>query len=116
MTLDILIAILMTVIGASTPILIAALGELVVEKSGVLNLGIEGMMLIGAIAAFAVTLTTGNHWLGLVAAMIASGYAGTVFGTALLDRMPEAAFRRWFKIALTLLALDMIRRGLMGLF
>ena len=56
-----------------------------------------------------------GRYLPLVAAMIASGYAGTVFGTALLDRMPEAAFRRWFKIALTLLALDMARRGLLAL-
>ena len=59
-------------------------------------------------------LTIGRY-LPLVAAMIASGYAGTVFGTALLDRMPEAAFRRWFRIALTLLALDMARRGLLAL-
>ena len=87
MTLDILIAILMTVIGASTPILIAALGELVVEKSGVLNLGIEGMMLIGAIAAFAVTLTTGNHWLGLVAAMIAATAASMIFAVLTLTLM-----------------------------
>lgn len=53
-------------------------------------------------------------WLPLIAAMIASGYLGTVYGTALLDRIPEAAFRRWFRIGLTLLALDMIRRGLTG--
>ena len=49
----------MTVIGAATPLLLAALGELVVEKSGVLNLGVEGMMLIGAVTGFAVTSTTG---------------------------------------------------------
>ena len=49
--MDIYIAILVTLVGAATPILIAALGELVVEKSGVLNLGVEGMMLVGAIAA-----------------------------------------------------------------
>ena len=46
--MDITIAIFITLVGAATPILIAALGELVVEKAGVLNLGVEGMMLVGA--------------------------------------------------------------------
>ena len=68
MSAELIIAIIITVVGASTPILLAALGELVVEKSGVLNLGIEGMMLIGAVTAFAVTYTTGNAWLGILAA------------------------------------------------
>ena len=54
------ISILMTIVGAATPLLLAALGELVAEKSGVLNLGVEGMMLIGAVTAFAVTKTTGQ--------------------------------------------------------
>ncbi len=47
---------LITVVGVTTPILLAATGELVVEKSGVLNLGLEGMMLIGAVTGFAVTM------------------------------------------------------------
>lgn len=51
-------------------------------------------------------------WLPLVVAMIATGYLGTVWGSTLLDRMPERTFRRWFRIGVTLLALDMIRRGL----
>ena len=50
----------MTIIGAATPLLLAALGELVVEKSGVLNLGVEGMMLVGAVTGFAVTSLTGG--------------------------------------------------------
>ena len=58
------ISILMTIIGAATPLLLAALGELVVEKSGVLNLGVEGMMLIGAVTGFAVTSVTGASLLG----------------------------------------------------
>ncbi|MET3924406.1 ABC transporter permease [Devosia sp. 2618] len=79
MSADLIVAIIITLIGASTPILIAALGELVVEKSGVLNLGVEGMMLIGAVIAFAVTYTSGNPWLGIVCAAIASAAASMIF-------------------------------------
>jgi uncharacterized protein len=50
-------------------------------------------------------------WLPLVAAMIASGVLGTIYGTRLLDRMPEETFRRWFRIGVTLLALDLLRQG-----
>lgn len=79
MSTDLLIAIIITLVGASTPILLAALGELVVEKSGVLNLGVEGMMLIGAVIAFAVTYTTGNPWLGILFAAAASAAASMIF-------------------------------------
>ena len=80
MSAELLIAIIITVVGASTPILIAALGELVVEKSGVLNLGVEGMMLVGAITAFVVTFTTGNHYLAIVCAAGAGVAASMIFG------------------------------------
>ncbi|WP_378946226.1 sulfite exporter TauE/SafE family protein [Mesorhizobium sp. ANAO-SY3R2] len=56
------------------------------------------------------------EWLPLIAAMVVSGYLGTVYGTKLLERMPEESFRKWFKIAITVLALDLLRRGAMGLF
>lgn len=59
---------------AATPLILAALGELVAEKSGVLNLGVEGMMLIGAVAGFIVTIVTGNIYLGLLIASV-SGIA-----------------------------------------
>ena len=54
-------------------------------------------------------------WIGLVAAMVASGFLGTVYGTKMLDRLDETQFRRWFKIGLTLLALDLLRRGILAL-
>jgi simple sugar transport system permease protein len=57
---------------AGTPLVYAALGELVAERSGVLNLGVEGMMLTGAITAFAVVAATGSVWLGVAAAMLAA--------------------------------------------
>lgn len=80
MTSVILVSILMSVVGVSTPILLAALGELVVEKSGVLNLGVEGMMLIGAVTGFAVTYTTGSPWLGVIGAALAAMISALLFG------------------------------------
>jgi simple sugar transport system permease protein len=58
-------------IPAGTPLLLAALGEVYAERSGVLNLGVEGMMIIGAVTGFGVAHTTGNVWLGLAAAALA---------------------------------------------
>lgn len=84
MTVDLAIGIVITLVGASTPILLAALGELVVEKSGVLNLGIEGMMLVGAVIAFAVTFTTGSPWLGIIAAAAAAAAASMIFAVLTL--------------------------------
>src|SRR5947209_17303294 len=85
MSPDLLIAAFLTVVNITTPILLAATGELVVEKSGVLNLGVEGMMLAGAIAGFAIAFTCSDPdladahpwlvaagpWLGVVAAAAA---------------------------------------------
>jgi ABC-type uncharacterized transport system permease subunit len=62
-------AILLTIATASTPLLLAAMGELVVERSGVLNLGVEGMMLMGAVSGFGVALLTGSAWLGVLASV-----------------------------------------------
>lgn len=80
MSTDLIIAMLVTMAAAATPILLAALGELVVEKSGVLNLGVEGMMLIGAVITVAVTLTTGNHLLAIICAAAAAALASMIFG------------------------------------
>ena len=74
------IPVILTVITASTPLLFAATGELVTEKSGVLNLGVEGMMLIGAIAAFAVASTTGSGLAGIVAGAGAGALMALIFG------------------------------------
>ena len=102
--MDWLVPVCMTVITASTPLLFAATGELVTEKSGVLNLGLEGMMLVGAIAAFATASATGSGTLavlagagagalmalifafltlGLLANQVATGLALTIFGIGL---------------------------------
>jgi len=67
-----LISIVMTLVIAATPILLAGLGELIAEKSGVLNLGVEGMMLVGAVAGFIATTLTGVTPLGYVVAALAT--------------------------------------------
>lgn len=70
---SLLTAILATGVIAGTPILYAALGELLCEQAGVLNLGVEGMMLVGAVTGFLVTLQSNSQWLGLGIAIVAGG-------------------------------------------
>ncbi|WP_413717801.1 ABC transporter permease [Silicimonas sp. MF1-12-2] len=65
---------------ASTPILLAAMGELVVERSGVLNLGVEGMMIVGAISGFIVAVESGSPALGFVAAAAGAAILALLFG------------------------------------
>jgi general nucleoside transport system permease protein len=72
--MDLAVQLVMLTLAAGTPLVYAALGELVTEKSGVLNLGVEGMMLVGAVVAFIVASATKSPWLG-VAAGIAAGAA-----------------------------------------
>lgn len=73
------VALVASLIIASTPILFAAIGELVVEKSGVLNLGVEGMMITGAISGFAAAVMTGSPLLGFVAAAAGAALLALVF-------------------------------------
>jgi len=98
------VAVLAAAVRAGTPVLFATLGEIVAERAGVLNLGVEGMMLVGALAGFAATARTGSPWIGALAAaavggglsvihallsvtlranQVASGLALTIFGTGL---------------------------------
>ena len=65
---------------ASTPILLAAIGEMVVEKAGVLNLGVEGMMIVGAICGFAIAVETGSPAVGFVAAALGGALLSMLFG------------------------------------
>lgn len=60
-------------LSTGTVLLIAAIGEILTERSGIQNLGVEGMMLVGAMAGFKVAVKTGNVWLGLLAAILAGG-------------------------------------------
>jgi len=67
------IIILQAGVASGTVLLFATIGEIFAERSGVLNLGVEGMMLIGAMSAFSVSIATGNPWLGVLVAMLAAG-------------------------------------------
>ncbi|KGM89177.1 nucleoside ABC transporter membrane protein [Roseovarius mucosus DSM 17069] len=79
---------LASLIVASTPILLAALGELVVERAGVLNLGVEGMMITGAICGFAMAVNTGSPFVGFVAAAVGGAILALLF--ALLTQLALA--------------------------
>jgi ABC-type uncharacterized transport system permease subunit len=84
MSLDVAVPVLLTIISAATPLLLAGIGELVVERSGVLNLGVEGMMLAGAVTAFAVAFSTGSYTAGILAAVLAGMAMAFVFGVLTL--------------------------------
>ncbi|NRA87096.1 MAG: ABC transporter permease [Rhizobiales bacterium] len=102
-------AAILTIITASTPLLLAAIGELVVERSGVLNLGVEGMMVMGAVCGFMATYYTGSLSLGVLAAMIAGVLMSMLFGlltqTFITNQMATG-------LALTILCLGL--SGLIG--
>lgn len=84
MDLDLLSNIFYAMVRTGTPLLLVALGELICEKSSVLNLGQEGMMLFGAVIGFIVALSTGNLWLGVLLAMSAGMLLSMLFAAVAL--------------------------------
>ncbi len=102
-------AILLTVATAATPLLIAAMGELVVERSGVLNLGVEGMMIMGAVTGFGVAYMTGSAWLGILAAVLVGALFSLLFAFLTLTLVTNQVATG---LALTLLGLGV--SGMLG--
>ncbi len=83
--MDITVAIIVATITAATPLLFAALGEMITEKSGVLNLGVEGMMIVGAVTGFAVTVSVGNPVVGIFCAVLAGAGMALLFAVLTLS-------------------------------
>ena len=101
-------AVLTGAVRGGTSILYASLGETVAERSGVINLGIEGSMLCGALAAYATGIATGNPWIGLLAGIVAGAALASVHAYMVLVRKSN-------QIA-TGLAVTFMGIGLTGLF
>lgn len=77
--MDQILPIIVATLIAGTPLVYAALGELVVERAGVLNMGVEGMMVIGAVIAFIVMMATGSLFVAVLAAMLAATLLALMF-------------------------------------
>ncbi|WEX79017.1 ABC transporter permease [Sinorhizobium numidicum] len=102
-------AILLSVITAATPLVLAAAGELVTERSGVLNLGVEGMMIMGAVCAFAATQLSGSPYIGFLAGVAAGALFSLLFGFLTLTLVANQVATG---LALTLLGLGV--SGMLG--
>lgn len=101
-------AFLVSTVAMATPILLAALGELIVERAGVLNIGIEGAMLAGAFAGMAAAYFSGNPWTGLIAAAAAGIGANALLAALVVNLAVNQV------VAGT--ALDILALGLTGVF
>ncbi|MFD0917974.1 ABC transporter permease [Pseudahrensia aquimaris] len=109
-----MISVILSVCAAATPLLLAATGELVVERSGVLNLGVEGMMIMGAVAGFSFAQLTGNPYLGAVGAVIVGALFSQLFAFLTLSLVTNQVATG---LALTILGLGlsgMIGEGFVG--
>ena len=82
-----IVNIIASIVTATTPLLLAATGELITEKSGVLNLGLEGMMLVGAVVAFATVSNTGSHTIAIAAAVVATIAMSLIFAVLVMSFM-----------------------------
>ncbi len=102
-------AILLTIFTAATPLMIAALGELITERSGVLNLGVEGMMVMGAVAGFATAQLTGSAYLGALGGIIAGSLFSLLFAFLTINLVANQVATG---LALTILGLGL--SGLIG--
>ncbi|MBO3760287.1 ABC transporter permease [Ciceribacter sp. L1K23] len=102
-------SILLTIATAATPLLIAAIGEMVVERSGVLNLGVEGMMVMGAVCGFAGASLSGSPWIGVLCGIAAGALFSMLFAVLTLT---IAANQVATGLSLTLLGLGL--SGMIG--
>lgn len=112
------LAVLSMMLGATGPLLSALFAQIIPGDRKALVATMAGGMTIQHVLKVIVFSIAGfafHEWFPLVAAMIVTGYLGTVYGSTLLEKLDESVFRTWFRIGITVLALDLIRRGVMGL-
>ncbi len=105
---DMITSILTRTVVAGTPLLLGTLGEVITERAGILNLGVEGMMSVGAVTGFIVTFTTGNPWLGMIAAIVAGALISLVHSFVTISLRANQVVSG--------LALTMLGLGLSGLW
>lgn len=106
---EIIISVVQRTLVAGTPLLLGTVGEIISERSGILNLGVEGVMAVGAVTAFIVTHHTGNPWLGLCAAIVAGMLISMVHAFASVSLQSNQVVSG---LALTMLGLGLA--GLLG--
>ena len=106
---DIIISVAQRTLVAGTPLLLGTIGEVICERSGILNLGVEGVMSVGAVTAFIITFVTGNPWLGLVAAIVAASLISVIHAFASITLQASQVVSG---LALTMLGLGI--SGLVG--
>ena len=87
MNIDLILGIINIVLIATTPLVFAGIGELVTEKTGVLNLGVEGMMLVGAVTAFVTLVITGSYFLAFLFSIISGLIMSGLFAFLVLNLM-----------------------------
>lgn len=112
------VAVLGMMVGATGPLAVSVLAQFLGEDRKALVATSAVTMLVQhalKIIVFGLLGFAFWPWLPMVALMIASGFLGTIYGTRLLDRLDEKTFRTWFRIGITVLALDLLRRGLIAL-
>jgi uncharacterized protein len=109
------LALMTMFVGATGPLLSAVFAQIFAnDRKALVATHAAGMTVQHAlkIVVFGLAGFAFADWLPLIAAMIVSGFLGTLHGTKLLDRMPEETFKKWFRIGITILAFDLLRRGL----
>ena len=101
---DVLVSVAQRTLIAGTPLLLGTIGEVICERSGILNLGVEGVMAIGAVAAFIVTFYTQDPWLGVMAAILAGMVISVIHAFASVSLQSNQVVSG---LALTMLGLGM---------
>ena len=94
MSLLSILGVLSSAIFSGTSLLYTTLGEVIDERSGIVNLGLEGVLLVGASSGFAITVITGNPYAGVLVAMLAGGLMNLILGYLIISRGAKSTGQR----------------------